>query len=369
MLCQVLYCDARYKAQPAARNFYPPLPIAELTTAAFAATNMRLSSLLVAGLSAISTVLAAPQLAARGGNKTNPLGLSQNDLEVLAFALNLENLEVNFYTLGLSLFNDSDFTAAGFPEGTRGRFEQILEHELVHVSLLQSVLGPLAPQPCNYSFPVNQVSDMVAISFALESTGEAAYMGGVGVLENKRILSTAASIEAVEARQSSYLSGLNGLAPWYGPFDTPLNMTQVISLAAGFIVSCPSTNFPLVVEPVPTLTVTPSFNITVGTNVTVSIGAPDFSPSNFPIVDNSLSMAPHNAAWTGKFLAYFHGGLNVSFSPIAADNTTTIPDGLAGAVWAQVVTTDQGVPTLEQTVSGVAMLNIPVPAGADNSFN
>ncbi|GJE93087.1 ferritin-like domain-containing protein [Phanerochaete sordida] len=335
---------------------------------------MHLSNIVLAGLSAASTVFAAPHLDARWGsgskaNGSNPLGLAQSDLEVLAFATNLENLEVNFYTLGLSMFNDSDFTAAGFPEGARGRFEQILEHELVHVSLLQSVLGPLAPQPCNYSFPVHQPADMVAISFALESTGEAAYMGGLQVLQNKQILTTAASIEGVEARQSSFLSGLNGLAPWYGPFDTPLNMTQVISLASGFIVSCPSTNFPLVVEPVPALTVTPSFNITVGTNVTVAIGAPDFSPSNFPIVDTNLTMAPNNAPSSGKFLAYFHGGLNVSFSPIAQDNTTTIPAGLAGAVWAQVVTTDQGFPELEDTVSGVAMLNIPVPSGADSSFN
>lgn len=33
---------------------------------------------------------------------------------------------------------------------------------------------------------------MVAISFALESTGEAAYMGGVTVLKNKQLLTTAA---------------------------------------------------------------------------------------------------------------------------------------------------------------------------------
>ncbi|EKM57289.1 uncharacterized protein PHACADRAFT_208391 [Phanerochaete carnosa HHB-10118-sp] len=330
---------------------------------------MRPSSLLFTGLSAVSTALAAPHVVARADNSSNPLGLSQTDLEVLAFAANLENLEVNFYTLALSTFNDTDFTNAGFPNGTRGRFQQILQHEQVHISLLQSILGSLTPQPCNYSFPINQVSDVVAISFALESTGEAAYMGGLQVLENKQVLTTAASIEAVEARQSSFVAGLNGLAPWYGPFDTPLNETQVISLASGFIVSCPSSNFPLTVEPVPALTVTPSSNLTVGINVTVAIGAPDFNSSNFPIVDTNLTTAPNNSPASGKFLAYFHGGLNVSYSPIASDNTTTIPEGLAGVVWAQVVTTNTSAPTLNDTVSGVAMLNIPVSPAANNSFN
>jgi rubrerythrin len=69
----------------------------------------------------------------------------------LAFALNLENLEVDFYTLTLSMFDDAAFAAAGFGSDVRGRFEQILEHEIVHVSLLQSVLGSSAPLPCNYT--------------------------------------------------------------------------------------------------------------------------------------------------------------------------------------------------------------------------
>lgn len=99
---------------------------------------------------------------------------------------------------------------------------------------------------------------MVAIAFALESTGEAAYMGGVVALQNQVLKITAAvstvhmpdcdtelsqtckqSIQGVEARQSSFLSTLNGMAPWYGIFDTPLNQSQVISLA-GTHLSSPS---------------------------------------------------------------------------------------------------------------------------------
>jgi hypothetical protein len=123
---------------------------------------------------------------------------------------------------------------------------------------------------------------------------------------------------------------------------------------------------------VPSLAVTPAVNLTVGATLTVAVGGEDFSPANFPIQDSKLqnlppaSIAPPSSGW---FLAYFHGGLNVSFSPINPDNTTILPPGLAGAVWAQVVNTDQGFPTIDNVISGVSMINVAVPANADNSFN
>ena len=122
----------------------------------------------------------------------------------------------------------------------------------------------------------------------------------------------------------------------------------------------------------PALTVTPNFGVTVGQTVTVAVGAPDFDPTKFPIQDSSLKNAPPASVSppkSGWFLAYFHGGSNVTFSPVAGDMTTVIPPGLAGNVWAQLVDTNQGFPTIDNVISGVSMLVIPVPADADNSFN
>ena len=77
--------------------------------------------------------------------------LFRSDIAILQFAANLEFLEALFYQEALAIFNDTDFTDAGFPPTTRQRFEQIAGHEAEHVQLITTVLGSDAPQACNYS--------------------------------------------------------------------------------------------------------------------------------------------------------------------------------------------------------------------------
>ena len=122
--------------------------------------------------------------------------------------------------------------------------------------------------------------------------------------------------------------------------------------------------------PLPTLALTPSCDscdVTVGSAITVVIGDFDFSPADFPIVDADPTSAPATSSLAGAFLAYFDGVDGVSFSPIDHDNTTIVPDGVLGTVFVQVVTTDQSFPTLDDTISGVAILTIVASADADNS--
>ncbi|KAG6863858.1 hypothetical protein C0991_002589 [Blastosporella zonata] len=70
------------------------------------------------------------------------------DYDTLNFALTLEHVEVAFYTMGLQNYTQDDFTSAGFPEGTRNQFVEILEHESAHVAFLENLLGDRAVQPC-----------------------------------------------------------------------------------------------------------------------------------------------------------------------------------------------------------------------------
>ncbi|PSR74736.1 hypothetical protein PHLCEN_2v9615 [Hermanssonia centrifuga] len=276
-----------------------------------------------------------------------------NDTQIAQFALSLEYLESAFYSQGLSQFNDSDFQNSGFDPSVRERFVQIAEHEATHVVLLKSVLGSDAPQPCNYTFPFTDPASFASISFALESAGESAYLGAVSLIQNKSILTTAGSILAVEARQASYVgSSVLNNTPFNGPFDTPLNASAVWSLAF---------------TPLPVLTLSPA-NATVNQSVAVAVSNnQDFSPSNIPIV-NSTFVAPTTNGSTPLFLAFYHG-LQVTFAPLDGSNSTTVPDGLAGVVYAALVSSNNTAPTPETTLSGLSVLNIPVPATANSTSN
>ena len=53
---------------------------------------------------------------------------------------------------GFELCNDPlPFENAGFADWVRNRFVELMQHEQSHVSLLESVIGDGAVQPCNYS--------------------------------------------------------------------------------------------------------------------------------------------------------------------------------------------------------------------------
>ena len=76
--------------------------------------------------------------------------MSPKDTEILQFALNLEQLEITFYTEGLDKLDEKAFADAGYPPWVRARFLQIKEHEQTHVDFLKVALGDKAPQPCTY---------------------------------------------------------------------------------------------------------------------------------------------------------------------------------------------------------------------------
>jgi hypothetical protein len=68
--------------------------------------------------------------------------------------LTLEHIEDAFYKEGLAKFSHDDFVKAGLPHFTRGRLQQVADHERTHVVVLEKVLGDKATKPCTYKLCV-----------------------------------------------------------------------------------------------------------------------------------------------------------------------------------------------------------------------
>jgi hypothetical protein len=137
----------------------------------------------------------------------------------------------------------------------RGRFEQIAEHEASHVSFLTKALGDKAPAACTYKFPHTDPKSFAALSVVLEGVGTSAYLGAAKYIQNKvrsaardrdsmltvltqDYLTVAGAILTPEARHDAWVgSAVNKEEAWNLPYDTPLGLSGVYSLACAQL--CP----------------------------------------------------------------------------------------------------------------------------------
>ncbi len=162
--------------------------------------------------------------------------IPRSDIAILNFALTLEFLEAEFYT---------EAVQKGRLNGELERFARVVgAHERAHVAFLRKVLGRKAVSKPRFNFgdtTVNQ-GKFAETAQTLEDTGVAAYLGQVGRIRTKAVLSGAGSILPVEARHAAWIRDIRGSggppSPAPRAFEAGRSRAQILAAvkATGFIV-------------------------------------------------------------------------------------------------------------------------------------
>jgi hypothetical protein len=176
------------------------------------------------------------------------------DIDVLNYALTLENLENAFYREGLEMFSEEDFAQAEYGRSlsdlsteTAEEVQQLYdyvevigEHEAAHVKVLSEAITLLGGEPtpeAEYDFGVESVDGFLATGQVFENTGVAAYAGAAPFIESPDLLSAALSIHSVEARHAAVLNHVNGESSFPNAFDSALSQQEVLDAVGPFIES------------------------------------------------------------------------------------------------------------------------------------
>jgi hypothetical protein len=166
------------------------------------------------------------------------------DIDVLNYALSLENLEDAFYQEALDTFSESEINEAVPEFSTSGDqtvyhyLETIGEHESTHVEVLEQTVTMLGGDPSpagSYDFGIEAPADVLALGQVFENTGVAAYAGAAPFIESPDLQSAALSIHSVEARHAALLNGLNGESFFPNAFDEASSQADVLDAVSGFI--------------------------------------------------------------------------------------------------------------------------------------
>ena len=172
------------------------------------------------------------------------------DLDILNFALTLEQLEATYYNEFLDEYSEEEVESSSVAKVLTGggndrytiyqKIETVRDHEETHVeTLTQTIedLGGTPVEPLSYTFPYESIEEFAALSAQIEAVGVSAYAGAAPLIENADLIPPALSIHSVEARHTAYFNVLNTTDPFPNAFDPARTMEEVLEIASAFIES------------------------------------------------------------------------------------------------------------------------------------
>ncbi len=241
-------------------------------------------------------IVGAGAIAATLGAQTTK---APSDVDLLNYALTLENLEAAFYVQGLTKLMASDFASSSLLQklgsGVTGTvmsyLQAIRDDEVAHVNTITTVIKSLGGTPVaacsSYNFTYVTADDFLKLAVTLEDTGVSAYDGAIALIQNRDLQTAAATIATVEARHASYLRLLNGMIPFPAPFDTTRSQADVVALVTPFLSKDCLTAVPPVVTPPATV-------------VTKAVA----NPKSATVISSTILDGSASVSFDGKPLTY-----------------------------------------------------------------
>ncbi|KAL3423238.1 twin-arginine translocation pathway signal [Phlyctema vagabunda] len=264
------------------------------------------------------------------------------DADILQYALTLEHLEDAFYKKALSEMPESAFIDAGFTKEFYNQLKYVAHDEEGHVLYLEAGLKAAGATPvasCEYEFGFTDPKTFVATAAVIEGVGVSAYLGAAADITSKAYLTAAGSILVTEALHQSAQRNAIGEIPMANVFGTPLGLNAVYTIAAGFIVSCPSTNAALPVKAYPALTIDSGLPTATGANI-------EFSVESIP---------------EGTAFATFVSGLDILPVPITLVDgkmMAAVPEMVEGQSYVFITSDNSGNVTDATVLAGPAIVEV-----------
>ncbi|RDL34999.1 Protein rds1 [Venustampulla echinocandica] len=321
-----------------------------------------------------------------GTNGSEPVYVPQSDFdfESLALVLYQEYIELDLFRSALKRFSVQEFEAEGINSEYRELIRFMSDQEVGHATMVANILGPKAPQPCNYSYPFTTVGSFIDYSQKSTRYGESGVLGFLAHLNSRPAASLLSQSITTESRQQAIFRQFKGLFPMPIYFVPGIPQSWHWTLLAPSISSCPSNQTRLIWQNFPALTIgnNPNSSNSGGVFNTPAISHNLSNPLTYPGREVQLSwelpgkpVGPdksyitNTTAGAPKFVAWV-SSLNVTYSPLKTinntsgttiqPNTTTLGGAPAinGTMFIAVTDTD-----LVVTPFNLSMINPHVVAG------